>query len=917
MTAIAFAWRRLIARPLLSSLLVLGLGLAIALPVAIPIYADAATARVLSDQDFQDIGFRPAFAYLFWYASATEQPVGWEDVAPVDQYLRTDGLDNLGLPPQSTSAFVDTIRFGADQGEAVNPVTFRLASMSDVADRVRLVEGRLPSEEALVDGRIEAVVSDRTAGELEAEVGQVITLTDMRDPDDPDGVPGTVEVVVVGIWEPRDVDDPGWIISPDQLASRAFVSHAAITDAIDVQFEDAIGTAAWYTVLDTTSLSAGDVDAMIGAAARVSATAESMLPGLSLEIDPVTGLEQFRERSSSLNRRLNAYALPAVVLILVFVMLVVSLTTNDRRAELAVLRSRGASRPQLVGQVAVEAGILSAIALVIGLVGGLGIAALMGKTQTFMDLSGDSLAAVELSTPAWRAALVVGLVSVVLLVVPAIGVSKDTVVTYAETSARSTRRPWWQRTSLDLLIVVAVGVFAYQYLRAPPDLGTDALEDPFLVLFPALAALAVGLITVRLLPFVFELLARLLGSTSSVVALVASRRAARNPANTFVPLLLLVVTVSLAIFTSSLAKTLDLQLFDETYHRVGAQWSAIEFDSAAQPVVNGVEFPRVLAPIEEFESIPGVEAATRVGRFPGRVSRVGSSLTPVTVFGIDADAFTDVAFFRDEYSPEPSFPDNVARLAAIPQGVLVQSGSGFAVGDDLNVQIQYDGETLEQTMVVVGVVSLFPTWMPSDDPFVIVNLDTVFAGTGEEGQYHVWMTTDDGEPPSHLETDIELLESVSADAAIGLILTQPERQGVFGVLTVGFIASILISILGFFFATLFKVRGSAVELGALQAMGMSPRRVAAIVVAELALVMGGGLVAGVATGWGLSRRLIVRLVGDSGLTAVPELLAETDRVAVFAIVGLILALFVISAFVLVSVLRRMKLFEALKLGEAP
>jgi len=121
--------------------------------------------------------------------------------------------------------------------------------------------------------------------------------------------------------------------------------------------------------------------------------------------------------------------------------------------------------------------------------------------------------------------------------------------------------------------------------------------------------------------------------------------------------------------------------------------------------------------------------------------------------------------------------------------------------------------------------------------------------------------------------------------------------------------------MGFFFATMFRVRMSAVELGALQALGMPPRRVAGVVVIELGILMTFGLAAGVLTGWQMSRWLIVRLVGDSGLTATPPLLAEIDEPAVWGLILLLTGLFLVTAAALVLVLRRMRVFEALKLGE--
>lgn len=916
MTSIRLALKRLRARPLLTVLLVIGLSLVVALPTAIPAYSDAAVSRVLTDQDFDDPGYRPPFSYLYWYSASLADPIGWEDVSEVDSFLMDEGFTSLGLPPETASSFFDTIRYGAHWGSEAQAVV-RLATMSDLEDRVRLTQGTFPGDPD-PSRPFDVLVHESRSRDLGVAVGDVLELADLEI--DPDGPRAGPSVRVAGFWEEADPDDPYWIIDPDQLVNRLFTHRDVLTDILAAERPELLSTAAWFTVLDTATLSAGDADGILENSQQVTETALEMLPGLWLQVDPLDGFVEFQERSESLRRRLNAFALPAIGLTLLFVGLIVSLTTNERRSEFAVLRSRGASRKGLVGQVAVESILVTLASMVVGLAIGLGLASLMGRTVTFMDLSGDATGAVELSDPVWRAAFAAMGIALLLLVLPSWWASRDTVVTYAESSARATIKPWWQRTSLDLVVVAVVVALGFQFLNRSPDLSGDALDDPLLILFPALASLAAGLIILRVLPFAFEILARTLRWTPSVVGLVAARRAARSPGGMYVPLLLLVVTVSLAIFTGSLAQTLDLQLYDERYHEHGADWAVIEPHSVEKPEVQGVELPRILAPIEEFEEIDGVDIATRVISVGARLDTPTRRGVGVSFLGVEPDRFAEVAFYRDDYPLNASFPDEMARLEAIEDGVIVQPGLGLDEGDHVQLEILMKGGVLRRELVVVGFLQIVPTWYPDDAPFIMANLEPIFMESADPSLYSVWMRLEPGArtaPPDPLETDITFLREASPLIDVAEQQALPERQGVFGILTVGFAASILISILGFFFATLFKVRGSTVELGALQALGLTPRRVASIVVLELSMVMGGGLAAGVATGWVLSNQLIVRLVGDSGLVGMPPLLAEIDQMIIVGIIVLLLVLFVASAFALVSVLRRMRVFEALKLGEAP
>jgi putative ABC transport system permease protein len=919
MTSLRFALSRLRARPLLSSLLLVGLALAVALLASLPVYAEAATARVLADQSFEELGYRSPFAYLFWYSAELEEPLDWSDAASVDEYLRIEGLTDLGLPAYHTTSFVETYRFllRSPDADGENLGRASLAALDDLTDRARLVAGRQPSSD-MPDGIIEIAVPQALAEELDLEPGDRVDAFDTTAAtEDPMQV---LTLEVVGIWEPIDPTDTRWIIEPIHLESRVFTTREIITDVLSPQKPDLIRTAAWYTLLDASSLSTDDVGRLINAAGSVGARASSLLPGLSLAVDPVDSLLEFQSRANSLSRWLIVYAIPSLGLVLIFIMLVVSLTTDDRRGEMAVLRSRGASRFQLLGQTAVEALIIAVGAAIIGVFGSLGVAALMGRTRTFLDLSNPNPLSLALPSRSWLIAAIVVVVAVALQVISVIGASGATVITHDELTARAVRRPWWQRSSLDLIIVAAVIAVSYQLLKGEPTADPTSLTDPVTILLPAMASLAVGLLMLRLLPLLLELGAKLLAHTPSTVALVAARRAARSPGNSHIPLLLLVVTVGLAIFTASLARTLDLQLFDEAYHQAGADWNVYEASSRA--MIQGVELSssseRALASMEDYEAIPGIEQATRVSELSARMRTEGRSTTWVTFYGIDADSFADVAFFRSDYGADVPVPDAVARLEATPEAVLVHESLGLSVGQVIEVDLFLEAQILRTRLVVAGFLDQFPTWYPDADPPVVGNLDYVFVQTGQPGGYHVWLTLEEGaSADAELDTDITLAQAESPLHEISATMRLPERQGVFGLLTVGFIGSILVSMMGFFFATLFRVRRSTVELGVLQALGLTPRQVGGILVLELGLLVGTGLAAGIFTGMGLSRWLIVRLVNGSGLDATPPLLAELDQGAIWTVTGLLAGLFVIGAVALVVVLRHMRVFEALKLGEAP
>jgi len=84
----------------------------------------------------------------------------------------------------------------------------------------------------------------------------------------------------------------------------------------------------------------------------------------------------------------------------------------------------------------------------------------------------------------------------------------------------------------------------------------------------------------------------------------------------------------------------------------------------------------------------------------------------------------------------------------------------------------------------------------------------------------------------------------------------PERQGLFGLLSVGFAAAAVLTVLGFLLYALFSFRRRVIEFGVLRAVGLSSGQMGLFLGWELAflILMGGGL--GTLLGSGVSNFFI-------------------------------------------------------------
>jgi putative ABC transport system permease protein len=139
----------------------------------------------------------------------------------------------------------------------------------------------------------------------------------------------------------------------------------------------------------------------------------------------------------------------------------------------------------------------------------------------------------------------------------------------------------------------------------------------------------------------------------------------------------------------------------------------------------------------------------------------------------------------------------------------------------------------------------------------------------------------------------------------------------FGLLSVGFITAGALTLLGFLLTTLISSRKRAIELGVLRALGLSGAQVAVALLVEQVLLVAAGVGAGTGIGL-LVAVLVVPLlqvgVGPHpGTPAYPPQIAWTDVQLIYVVFAVALALTLLG---LVWVLRRMQLFQAVKLGDA-
>jgi putative ABC transport system permease protein len=948
----SFAFKRLWSHRGLIACLALGLAAAVALAVAVPLYSDGVNYKLLNTALAQasSEGRRPPFSFIFSYVGSWYTPITVEQYDPVDKYLQEQAPGTIGLPVESSTRYVGTDSLqlhppGGTISRSRRLDLVRLASQTDIFDYISLVEGRLPDPLLAGNGPLEALVSLNLANDLGLETGGTYLLFKPGEA----GAPSfQMEMSISGIWIPSDPNDVYWFYPPESFEKKLIIPEETYFGAVAANLDLPVNEAAWQFSFDGSRVYSEHVSGLLRSIQRVQNQTSALLPNTTLDVSPVQALRQYSSQASGLTGLLFVFSAPVLGLVLYFLGLVASMLVQRQRNEIAVLRSRGASRIWVAAIYLMEWSLLGAFALFVGPWVGQSLAQIVGRTQSFLDFSRTP----DLTTRLTLNTIGFGLVAVALAllfsVLPAWQAGRYTIVSYKQEQARSRQKPLWQRAYLDLLLLAPALYGLYTLRQASSGgalrlfgrtvIGGSPFENPVLFLLPTLFIISMSLLLLRLLPRLISALAWISARLPGTVPVLALRQLSRSSGGHMGPLMLMVITLSLAGFVASMAQTLDRSLQDSVYYQIGADLNLVESgeytgETSSAPLPPGAPQPQSpssdepavwnFLPVSDHLSLPGVQAAARVGRYDSEL-RASGRRSRGRLVGLDRTDFPTVAFFRNDFAPEP-LGALMNRLALDPAALLVDHDtwerSNFNPGDQVQVQVTASGERRVLDFKVVGVLEYFPTLYPSDGPIYVANLEYIFEAFNGLVPYDVWLRTAQDADPQVIINGLNLLgvaviRTQDARQALDETFASPNRQGVLGLLSVGFMTAAILTVTGFLLYALLSFRERFIHLGVLRAIGLSVGQMAAYLALEQFVLILTGLAAGTGIAVLAAFLFIPHLpVTLSQHPGVPPYLVEIawgDILSLYLIFG---AMLLVGVGATIWSLLRMNIFQAVKLGE--
>lgn len=591
----------------------------------------------------------------------------------------------------------------------------------------------------------------------------------------------------------------------------------------------------------------------------IAKSIEAVAPGQDHLIDNISNTLEVARDDAAVGKRMFVFlGLPAALLAAVLTAYATRIHADAQRREQATLRQHGADGRVLLRVLVVKAVVLAGAGALLGTA--------LGYLSVLVILGRDTLAEAAFSQLAGSALVALGvgvLTTGFALYLPGQrALARDVVSERKEIAVR--RDPVWRRLRLDivLLVMALAGQIIVQHagaFDAPVTSvttgGTVSLPSA-LLLAPMIVWLAGVVLAGRGVEGVTSRLpipASGFGTTVRGTLLRSLRRRPQELVNGIVCVgLVIAFGTSLTLF----AATYDAAKAGDARFTVGSDLRITP--SPVSPDPHTTEFTTKL-------QVTGVNAVTPVVFELDNSVLIGQyDQDRRDLAAIDAEGFARVATLSDSFFAGHSATNALAKLAAEPNGVLVDSRTtdqlSVEPGDDVQVLLARGTDSqVTETLHVVGVFERFPGF--PQGVHIVINLAFYQQSTGLANvDFFLARTTDRGR--NGLSRAVEALRSgPGAHEPLGIDSTETTNDrdqssltalNVNGLVRLDSLYTLLMTAL----AVAIFVSGLTLqrrrEYVILRAQGARTRELRLLILAESALVAIGGLAAGVVVGTGMA-----------------------------------------------------------------
>jgi len=785
----------------------------------------------------------------------------------------------------------------------------RFEYYSDIEQAIEIIEGGLPKPVTDAQDVVEAMATETLAKALGLKVGDIFEVEDFKGA----GESVRVKTKLVAIFRLRE-EKAGMFYAPQFLDQALTIPEESFLTSVAIAVVPVDAETTWVINYDSSSVNITNVDQVLAGLGVLEFRLKKELSSLQLLTNLDGVLKEYKHGTFVLTALLIVLGAPVIAIALYYIFMSAEMLVEYQRGEIAVLKSRGSNTGQVLGMFLVQGLLVVLPVTLLAPLLAIPVARLIGRSETFMVFSNPRLLSVTLRPVFFGYAGLVGLLALAAIFIPTVQATRQTIVSYRRESARSSRGFVLHKFYLDVVLLL-LGVLGFRRLNSNATIitrnATGGLEfDPLLLITPIVLAAGAAFLALRFIPYLFRLLARLDELVEHIASLFAFRQIARTTSRYSGLILILTFTLALGLFTATVSSAFDRNYLDQAMYAVGADLMTHEFDYKT--------VTWKVRTVAEYAEIPGVLSVTPLARI-NLVGRQAQIIAQGKLLAINPDTFAEIAWYREDFTP--LLPEILSTLRSNEKGVLADprfvQKNRLEIGDTFDIDV--DGNRVD--FVLVGTIGdYFPTLYPADGDRMVARLDYLQKAINTVPS-EVWLKT---RPLQH-ERVIEALKRSATENLVvvqdghqlsGVRKDDPLRTGLFGALSLGFVASSVLSIMGFLLYAYISIQSRSLQFGVLRATGLSVRQLIGSLSTEQLSLIGIGLLLGTflggGAGWLFTRFLQVSIIAKE---SIPPFMIKVPWLTILELYVILLFIFLVALLLSVYLLKKMRVSAVLRLGE--
>ena len=939
-----FVWRKLLNKKWMALSLLIGDMLLIAIACSNPLYSEGMLQKVLTRQLSSYMEENNAYPGLV-HAKVNAVPKRLDLLLAMEE-------DMAGLEERyGVDAVCRVEHYSLNQSEAKQELvrsdrnkSYVISFLSDLPDHIDVVSGRLFSEEPDEDGVVDVMVSERGMLEMDLLLDEVILFPKLPGPD---GEP--LRVRIAGVFTNSAEDDPYWVENPSGFKITMFMPETLFRRLfiLTTDTQKLSVTAQWFTLLDYTAFKTYNVEHIQNVTQELY-DAYSGNGNIRVRANFEYRLQNYQKQAAQIRATLTVLEVPILLLLVAFVFMVSRQLLAMEQGEIAVLKSRGAGRMQLISSYFIQSLLVAIFALALAVPLSMFICQAVGSANAFMEFVQRSALEIRWNETVTIYAGAAFALCVLTMTLPVIRYSRVSIVTQKQRKRRRWTAPLWQKLFLDVILlgVSLYGLYNFynqQELLSQRVLAGESL-DPLLYLSSSLFMTGAALLALRIIPLIVWCVFRLLRRLWSPALYASFLRVIRERNSHGFIMVFLMLTIALGMFNAQTARTVntnrelniryvngaDIVLKNRWQGGTNVTLSGDDRNFSGGGTASSVSTSATFYDEPDFSRYMSLEGKESVTRVQVNTNALVGSQKDVTLMAIHTKEFGETAYFPDGITEEHWY-NMLNLISQDARGVLLsrsfETRYGYKVGDTITYRIS-GYKTLRGT--VYGFVDYFPGFAPvvykssngtmraTENFLVVAHLSQVQAAWGVT-PYQVWMKAKGSTQflydwARETGTTFTYLKDTSQDLIA--LKNDPIFQGTNGILTIGFIVALVLCAAGFMIYWVLSIRERTLQFGIYRAMGLTLREIFTMLLGEQLFISGLSVAAGALIGY-LTTRLYMPLI-QIAYTAADQALPITvytlpsDMVRLFITVG---GMMLVCMLLLGFLISRMRIAQALKLGE--